>query len=187
MDSLWTPRNITWTVLWSNRLASLQNNFSYIKMSSIQCRKNITVKDNKKITQIYIPTSYLTRMTQNKKDSINSILQHGRVVDKNSCVVFSTSGFSYLTLCPRQCKWKVATTYFTLSTKKNWNIWIWKNLLLLKPPKITRNNIGHCDQWEIIRTIILSYLSGIFQIKWTSDAPVKKYTCEWWWYQSDRK
>ena len=50
------------------------------------------------------------RMTQNKNDSINSILQHGCVVDEICCVVFPTSGFPYLTLCPRQCKWKVATT-----------------------------------------------------------------------------
>ena len=53
-------------------------------------------------------------MTQNKNDSINSILQHGPVVDKNCCVVFLTSGFSYLILCPRQCKWKVATTYLAI-------------------------------------------------------------------------
>ena len=56
------------------------------------------------------------RMTQNKNDSINSILQHGRVVDKNCCVAFSTSRFSYLTLCPRQWKWNVATTYLALRT-----------------------------------------------------------------------
>ena len=55
-------------------------------------------------------------MTQNKSDSINSILQHGRVVDKNCCVVFSTSGFPYSTLCPRQWKWNVATTYLALTT-----------------------------------------------------------------------
>ena len=30
-------------------------------------------------------------MTQNKNDSINSILQYGRVVDKNYCVVFPAS------------------------------------------------------------------------------------------------
>ena len=58
-------------------------------------------------------------MNQNKNDSTNSILQHGRVVDKNCCVVFSTSRFSYLTLCPRQCKWKVATTYLAIRTKSN--------------------------------------------------------------------
>ena len=58
-------------------------------------------------------------MTQNKNDSINSILQHGRVVGKNCFVVFPTSGFPYLTLCPRQCKWKVAATYLAIRTKNN--------------------------------------------------------------------
>ena len=58
-------------------------------------------------------------MTQNKNDSINSVLQDGRVVDKNCRVVFPTSGFSYLILCPRQCKWKVATTYLAITTKNN--------------------------------------------------------------------
>ena len=43
-------------------------------------------------------------MTQNKNDSINSILQHGCVVNKNCCVVFPTLGFLYLTLGPRECK-----------------------------------------------------------------------------------
>ena len=32
-------------------------------------------------------------MTQNKNNSTNSILQHGRVVDKNCCIVFPISGF----------------------------------------------------------------------------------------------
>ena len=36
---------------------------------------------------------YVTRMTQNKKDSINSIPQHGSIVDKNFCIVFPSSGF----------------------------------------------------------------------------------------------
>ena len=35
---------------------------------------------------------------QNKNVSKNSVLQHGRVVDKNCCVVFPTSRFSYLIL-----------------------------------------------------------------------------------------
>ena len=53
-----------------------QNIFSYLKMFSMQCRKNITAEDNKKrmnITnftniyrQIYIPTLYVTKITQNK-------------------------------------------------------------------------------------------------------------------------
>ena len=58
-------------------------------------------------------------MTQNENDSINSILQHGRVLDKNFCVVFPTSGLPYLNLCPRQCKWKIATTYLAKRTKNN--------------------------------------------------------------------
>ena len=41
----------------------------------------------------YIPILNVTRMTQNKNDSINSILQHGRVVDKNCCVVFLLQDF----------------------------------------------------------------------------------------------
>ena len=39
-------------------------------------------------------------MAQNRSDSINPILQHGHFVDNNSCVVFPTSRFSYLILCP---------------------------------------------------------------------------------------
>ena len=53
---------------------------------------------------MYGPILYVTRMTQNKNDLINSILQHGRVADKNCCVAFPISGFPYLTLCLRQCK-----------------------------------------------------------------------------------
>ena len=51
-----------------------------------------------------MPILFVTKMTQNKNDSINSILQHGRLVEKNCCVVFPTSGFPYLILRPRQCK-----------------------------------------------------------------------------------
>ena len=59
------------------------------------------------------------RMTQNKNDSINSILQHSRVVNKNYCVVFPTSGFPFLTLCSRQCKWKATTTFLAIRTKNH--------------------------------------------------------------------
>ena len=51
-----------------------QNIFSYLKMFSMQCRKNITVEHNKKrmnltnfvniYTNICIPTLYVTKMTQ---------------------------------------------------------------------------------------------------------------------------
>ena len=40
-------------------------------------------------------------MTQNKNDSINSILQHGRVVHNNCCLVIPTSGSPFLIRCPR--------------------------------------------------------------------------------------
>ena len=76
-------------------------------------KKNIAVEDNKKRMNmanfiniytniyIYIPILFMTRMAQNKKDSITSILHHGCVVDNNCCVVFPTSRFSYLILCLR--------------------------------------------------------------------------------------
>ena len=103
-------------------------------------------------------------MTQYKNDSINSIQQHGGVIDKNCYLVFPTSGFPYLTLCQRLWKWKVSTTYWAIRTKSN-KIFEHENLLLLKPPQITRGNIEHCNQWEKIRTIILSYLLGVFPDK----------------------
>ena len=58
-------------------------------------------------------------MTQKKNDSINSLLQHGRVVNKNCCGVLPTSAFQYLTQCPRQYKRKVASTYLATKTKSN--------------------------------------------------------------------
>ena len=76
-------------------------------MFSMKCRKNISVEDNKRNEynfiniQIYIPILYVTRMTQNEKDTINSIRQHGCVVDNNCCIVFPTSRFPYLIMRPR--------------------------------------------------------------------------------------
>ena len=58
-------------------------------------------------------------MTQNKNDSINSILQYRRLFDKNCCAVFPASVFPYLILRPRQCKGKVATTYLAVRTNNN--------------------------------------------------------------------
>ena len=54
---------------------------------------------------------YVTRLTQNQNNLINSILQYGHLVGKGCCVVYSASGFPYLILCPREWKGKVATTY----------------------------------------------------------------------------
>ena len=89
MDSLWTLRNVTpldvsccgWCYEAIDSSIS-QNIFSYLKMFSMQCRKNVTVEDNKKrmnianfiYIYIYIPILYVVRMTQNKNNSINSIL-----------------------------------------------------------------------------------------------------------------
>ena len=64
-----------------------QNIFSYLKMFSMQRRTNITVEDNKKrmnianfiniYTNIYT-ILYAMKMTQNKNDSIKSMLQWSR-------------------------------------------------------------------------------------------------------------
>ena len=68
----------------------------------MQRRKSNTVEDNTKgmntanfliYMQVYMLVLYVARMTQNKNDSTNSILQQGRVVDNNCCVVFPTSRF----------------------------------------------------------------------------------------------
>ena len=85
-------------------------------MFSMQCRKKRINIDNFVNISIYIyiykyayiyiytnmPALYVIIIIQNENDSIKSILQHGRAVDKNCCVVFPTSGFPYLILCPRQ-------------------------------------------------------------------------------------
>ena len=60
-----------------------QSPFSYLELFSMQCRKIILVEDNKKkrmtmsnfiniYVQIYMPILYVTKITQNKNDSINS-------------------------------------------------------------------------------------------------------------------
>ena len=71
-------------------------------MFSMQCRKNTAVGDNKKKKEYsklyeymykYIPILNVTRKTQNKNDSINSVLQHGRVFDNNCFVYFLLQDF----------------------------------------------------------------------------------------------
>ena len=55
MGSLWTPRNIIsldGSCYEAIDSAVSQNIFSYLKVFSMQCRKNITVEDNKKRTNI---------------------------------------------------------------------------------------------------------------------------------------
>ena len=53
---------------------------------------------------------YMTRLTQNQNDSINSIRQYGPVIGQDYYVIFSASEFPYMILCLRQCKGNVATT-----------------------------------------------------------------------------
>ena len=51
IDSLWTPRNITpidWSCYEAIDSSFSQESFSYLKMLSMQCGKNIRVEDKKK-------------------------------------------------------------------------------------------------------------------------------------------
>ena len=64
--------------------------------------------------QIYKPILFMTRMAQNKNDSINLILQRGCVVYKNCCVVFPTLRFPL-----PQTVQMVATTYLATRAKSN--------------------------------------------------------------------
>ena len=83
--------------------------FHISKCLKYNAEKRLQLKITKKkrmnkanfINQIIIPILYVTRMTPNKNDSINSILQHGRVVEGNFFVVFLTSRYPYFSLCPR--------------------------------------------------------------------------------------
>ena len=112
----------------------------------------------------------MTTLTQNPNESVNSILQYGRVVGKDCCVVFSASRFPYLILCPRQWKGKVATTYlYGLKTIK---IFQYENLLLLKALQITRNDIHNFRHSEKIKIITFSsYIPEAF-------SDMVKYFCE---------
>ena len=126
---------------------------------------------------------YVTRLTQNQNESVNSILQYGRVVRKDCCVVFSASGFQYLILYHRQCKGKVATTY--LKRLRATKIFQYKNLLLLKPPQITRIVIHYCNHWEKRKTIIFYHIyQEHFHIWWdifVNDGDIKGITHNFWW------
>ena len=76
MDSLWTPRNITSldrSCYKAIDSSILQNIFSYFKMFSMQCRKNNTVKENKKKMNIAnVITIYTNIYTYIKCDENDS-------------------------------------------------------------------------------------------------------------------
>ena len=95
-------------------------------MFSMQCRKNITVEDNKKrmnianFMKIYaniLLVLYAMIMTQNENDSINSILQHGRIVEKNYCIKFLCSIFKISMFDPMYQTGQMEGTYHLLSYK----------------------------------------------------------------------
>ena len=75
MDSLWTPRNIT--SLDESRYEAIDSSISqdlfwYLKMFSMQCRKNIAVEGNKKMNIanfINIYTNIYTYITYDENDS----------------------------------------------------------------------------------------------------------------------
>ena len=123
------------------------------------------------------------KLTQNQNDPINTILQYGYVVEKDCGVVFSASGFPYLILSPRQCKGKIATSY--LKGLRTIKIFQYKNLVLLKPPQITRNGIQHCNHWEKRKAIIFYHIyQEHFQVSWNifvNDGDIKGIAHKFWW------
>ena len=131
MDSLWTTRNITLldgSCYEAIDLSVSQNISSYLKMFSMECRKNITVEDNKNRMNIanfisiytYIYTYIICDENHSKWKWFNKFntAAWSCCWQKLLCSI-PTSGFPYLTLCPRQYKWKVAATYLAIRTKNN--------------------------------------------------------------------
>ena len=67
--------------------------------------------------KIYILVLYAMIMTQNENDSINSILQHERVVEKSYCIVFLCSIFKISIFNPVYQTGQMEGTYHLLSNK----------------------------------------------------------------------
>ena len=134
----------------------------------MQCRKNITVEDNEERMNIanfinmYMYYIYLYIYHIYIYTNIYIYIYIYMYIMSWTIILVQYLLLSYLNLCPRQCKWKVGTTYLAIRTKDNQNIFEYKNILLLKPPQTAKSNITHCDQREKLRTIILSHLSGAF-------------------------
>ena len=132
MDSLLTPRYITpigescYKAISSSVSKDI---FSYFTMLSMQCRKNISLQDKKELVYLAI-ASYIniyTYVIYDENDSKEKWLNKLNTAVCSYCwqkfsVVFLASGFPYLFLCPRQCKWKVATTYLAIRNKNDLNI-----------------------------------------------------------------
>ena len=119
MDALWTPRNIT--SLDGLRYKAIESSISQniFRISKcLGCNGEKSLEDKKRneyslldkyiCKYIYL---YYMRPEWLKIKMIQST-QYCTIV----VVVFPTSGFPYLILCPRQCKWNVATTYLPIRT-----------------------------------------------------------------------
>ena len=53
---------------------------------------------------INTPVLYVTKLTKNQNNSINLILQYGRVVEKDCCIAFSASEFHIWSSIPDNAK-----------------------------------------------------------------------------------
>ena len=62
-----------------------QRNIVFLRKKKPNNREKGFTMNTQNYHIIHITILYLTRMTQNKNESIDSILQHGRVVDNNCC------------------------------------------------------------------------------------------------------
>ena len=65
---------------------------------------------------------------------------------------------------------------YHLLTINNQNIFEYENILLLKPLQITRSNVEHCGHWQKRRAKFCHTYQKRFQIRRSSDVPVKKST-----------
>ena len=78
------------------------------------------------------------RLTENKKKSINSVLQYGHVVRKHAFVIFTASRFPYVYLCLNLMTVQTSKGKVSHSSKelvRRIMAFEYKNLLLLKSPQ----------------------------------------------------
>ena len=120
------------------------------------------------------------------KNSINSILQYSHVVQKDSFVVFTTSRFPYVILCPnvmtvQTSKGKVPHIYKELIIRIIG--FEYEKLLLLKSSQNrVASNISTTRKKQYKSDI--SYIPGVFWDKvkkYKNKYTVKKYFIRWWW------
>ena len=113
-------------------------------MLSMQCRKNITVEDNKKginiYTNIYIPILYVARMTQNKNNSIN---QYCHKVVLLTVVVGCYFLFQNFRIWSVLQIVKMEVSYHVLSYKDQKQLkcfWVWKSPAVKASPNYKKQH-----------------------------------------------